>query len=96
VVTPDEERGGVSTRTNTPGELSKKDLPKGDSDVENTPLDFDIMGEAECILKQRNQKGASFWFGGPIKMQRTVGRKKSTFRTTRFFIGGKQIHEEVH
>jgi len=60
VVLPDNEQIGVLVTTDTPGTSTKvfdlPDAPSDYSDVENTP-DFDIMYEAECILKQSNQKG---------------------------------------
>jgi len=60
VVMPDNEQVGVPTTTGTPSTSRRVsellEVPSDSSDVENTP-DFDIMFEAECILKQRNQKG---------------------------------------
>jgi len=65
VVLPNNEQIGVPVTTDTPGTSTKvsnlKDIPSHSSDVENT-LDFDIMYEAECILKLRNQKGGRLEF----------------------------------
>jgi len=60
VVTPNDKQAGGPTRpgtSRTPGSVSElQEVPNDPSHTENTP-DFDIMYEAECILKQRNQKG---------------------------------------
>jgi len=60
VVVPDIQQDGVPTTTGTPSTPRRVSelpgVPSDTLDLENMP-DFDIMYEAECILKQRNQKG---------------------------------------
>jgi len=54
----------------TPTEVPTTTDPRLDSaDIEH-PLDFDIMYEAECIMKQRNQRGGRHEFLVRLGMSR--------------------------